>query len=325
MAPNIFVARELPQPVFDRLKEAGLRYDVYPEDQVIPWDVLLKEVKDRDGILPILTDKIDSEVLEHANNAKIIANYAVGFNNIDVEEATKRGIAVTNTPGVLTDTSADMAWALIFSTARRVVESDIYLREGKFKGWGPMHFLGQEITGKTLGIVGAGRIGQATAKRAKGFNMNILYTSRSPKPEFERESGAKHVDLHELLQNSDIVSIHLALNSETTHTIGERELKQMQPNAILINTARGPVVDESALVKALKEKWIWGAGLDVYEEEPKVHPELIEMKNVVLCPHIASATIYTRTRMGLIAAENLIAFFEGQKPPNLVNEEVWKG
>jgi len=325
--PSVYICRGLPQPVYDRLSEAGIEYDVYPKDEMIPKETLLKEVKGKDALLPILTDSIDKEVMQAGDSLKIIANYAVGYNNVDVEEATKRGIAVTNTPGVLTDASADMAWALIFSTARRVVESDQYLRAGKFDGWGPMHFLGQEITGATLGIVGAGRIGQAVAKRAQAFGMKILYTSRKAKPDFESSITPKpeYVELDELLKRSDIVSVNVALTPDTTHLIGERELGLMQPHAILINTARGAVLDENALVEALKAKKIWGAGLDVFEEEPKVHPELPRMDNVVLCPHIASATIQTRTKMGLIAAENIITFFEGQQPPNIVNPEAWKG
>lgn len=327
MAQKVFVCRNLPQSVFDRLEEAGLEYEVYPEDQIIPKAVLLEKVKDADALLSILTDPIDKEVFDAAQKLKIVANYAVGYNNIDVEEATKRGIPVTNTPGVLTDASADLAWALLFSTARRVVESDNYLRDGKFDGWGPTHFLGQDITGATLGIIGAGRIGQAVAKRAEAFSMKVLYHSRQQKPDFESSINPKpeFVELDDLLKRSDFVSIHVALTPETKHMIGERELKMMQPHSVLINTSRGSVIDEAALVKALKEGWIWGAGLDVYEEEPKVHPELINLKNAVLCPHIASATVDTRTKMGLIAANNIIDFFNDKKPANLVNEDVWVG
>ncbi len=326
MAPNVFVARQIPQPALDRLRQAGIQFDVYPVDQVIPRDVLLQEVKGRDGILPILTDTIDEKVMEQADQLKIIANYAVGFNNVDVEAATRRGIAVTNTPGVLTDATADLTWTLLFSTARKVVESDAYLRAGKFNGWGPLHFLGMDVSGKTLGIIGLGRIGKAVAERGAAFRLKILYFSASRDEEFEKAYPyeAEFVELNELLLKSDFVSIHVPLTPETKHLIGRDQLNQMRSHAILINTARGPVVDEQALVDALKEQKIWGAGLDVYEEEPKVHPELISLQNTVLLPHIGSATFETRTKMGMIAAENLIAFFEGKKPPNLVNEKVWK-
>lgn len=325
MPPRIYITRQLPDPVFKRLDEVGYDYEVYPEDQVIPREVLLREVEGRDGILCILTDTIDAEVFEHASQAKIFANYAVGYNNIDVPEATKRGIAITNTPGVLTETTADLAWALILSTARRVVEADNYLRTGEWSGWGPMQLLGQEVTGATLGIVGMGRIGLAVAKRAAAFDMKVLYYNRNRSAEADQiEPKPEYVELDELLKRSDFVSVHAPLMQETTHLISERELKLMQPHAILINTARGPIVDEAALAKALKERWIWGAGIDVYEEEPKVHPELINLPNAVLLPHLGSATHGTRTRMGLKAVENLIAFFEGKRPPNLVNDGIWK-
>lgn len=326
MSTRIYVTRMLPEPVIAKIREAGFDYDVYPVDQVIPRDVLLREVKDRDGILCILTDKIDKDVYDAAGKTRIFANYAVGYNNIDVVEASKRGIAVTNTPGVLTEATADLAWTLLFSTARKVVESDSYLRQGKFLGWGPMHFLGMDISNKTLGIVGLGRIGKAFAVRAAGFSMKILYYARKQDAEFESSytPGAEKVELDDLLKRSDYVVIHLPLTTETTHFIGERELRLMKPSAILINSARGPIVDESALVKALQEKWIWGAGLDVYEEEPKIHPELISLPNTTLLPHIGSATTETRTRMGLMAVDNLIAYFSGKRPPNLVNPEIWK-
>ncbi|RJP20447.1 MAG: D-glycerate dehydrogenase [Candidatus Omnitrophota bacterium] len=326
MAPNVYITRKIPQPALDRLREAGIQFDVYPHDEVIPHDVLLEQVAGRDGILCILTDTIDEEVLHCAGRAKIFANYAVGYNNIDVEAATRRGIAVTNTPGVLTDATADLAWTLLFAAARNVIESDAYLRAGKFVGWGPLHFLGQDVAGKTLGVIGLGRIGKAFVQRGAAFRMNILYHSRQRDEVFEQSypHEIKYVELHELLERSDFVSIHVPLTPETTHLIGKRELERMQSHAILINTARGPIVDEQALVDALKERRIWGAGLDVYEEEPTVHPGLLSLPHTVLLPHIGSATYATRTRMGLIAVDNLIAFFTGKRPPNLVNEKVWK-
>jgi lactate dehydrogenase-like 2-hydroxyacid dehydrogenase len=325
MNSRIFVTRQIPQPAIDALIKAGMNVEVYSEDQVIPRDVLLDKVQNRDGILCILTETIDAEVLRAANQAKIFANYAVGYNNIDMEEATKLGIAITNTPGVLTDATADLTWALILSTARRIVDSDQYLRAGKFTGWGPLFYLGQDITERTLGIIGLGRIGQAVAERAAAFRMKILYTNNNPVDEFETNYpyDIKKVELKELLQQSDIVSVHVPLKPETTHLISHAELALMQPHAILINTARGPIVDESALASALKNNTIWAAGLDVFEKEPEVHPGLIDLPNAVLVPHLGSATNETRTKMGLIAAENLIAFFEGKQPPNLVNPAVW--
>lgn len=325
MTPKIYVTRRIPQPALDRLEQAGLHFDVYPEDRVIPRDVLLEKVAHCDGILCILTDTIDKKVFERAQQAKIFANYAVGYNNIDIDEATRRGIAITNTPGVLTDATTDLAWTLLFATARRVAESDTFLRAGRFEGWGPMMLLGQDITGATLGVVGLGRIGKAFVERAAAFKMKILYTSQQRDEAFESSypGDIQYTDLPAVLKRSDFVSLHVPLTQETRHLIGEAELRMMQPHAILINTARGPIVDETALVRALKEKWIWGAGLDVYEEEPKIHPELIHLPNTVLLPHLGSATTKTRTRMGIMAVDNLIAFFAGTRPPNLVNEEVW--
>lgn len=326
MAPRIFVTRKIPQPALDCLIQAGLEYEVYSEDRVIPRDILLNEVENRDGVLCILTDVIDRDVFEHASQAKIFANYAVGYNNIDVAEATRRGIAVTNTPGVLTDATADLTWTLLLATARRAAESDAFLRAGKFQGWGPMMMLGQDVSGATLGVVGLGRIGQAVAERASAFKMKILYTSTERQELFESTYPyeIQYTELPDVLNRSDFVTLHVPLTPETRHLIGEAELRSMQPHAILINTSRGPVVDEAALAHALQAGWIWGAGLDVYEEEPKVHPDLIHLPNTVLLPHLGSATTNTRTKMGTIAVENLIAYFAGKRPPNLVNEDVWK-
>jgi len=322
MRRKVYVTRRLPQPAIDMLEE---RFDVeiYPEDRAIPREVLMEKVKGIDALLPLLTDKVDAEVMDAAGeNLKIIANYAVGYDNIDVDAATKRKIAVTNTPGVLTETTADMAWALMFAVARRVVEADKFTRAGKFKGWGPMMFLGGDVYGKTLGVVGVGRIGSAVAKRAKGFNMRVLYTDVVRNEEIEKEVGAKKVELDELLRESDFVTLHVPLMPSTRYLIGERELKLMKKTAYLINTSRGPVVEERALVEALRKGEIAGAGLDVYENEPELSPGLAELDNVVLTPHIASASVETRTRMATLAAENIIAFFEGKRPPTIVNPEV---
>ena len=322
MGWNIYVTRELPRPAMDLLRENVEKMDVNPEDRVLIREELLEGVGGRDGVLCLLTDTIDDEVFRATEGAGIFANYAVGFNNIDVDAATRRGVMITNTPGVLTDATSDMAWTLLFATARRVAEADRFTRAGRFKGWGPMMFLGGDVTERTLGIVGAGRIGTAVAMKSKGFRMKVLYADMVRNESLEEELGARKVPLDELLQESDFVSIHVLLGPETTHLIGERELGLMKSTAYLINTSRGPVVDEEALVHALKAGAIAGAGLDVYENEPELSPGLAELDNTVIVPHIASATVWTRTKMGLMAAENLLAGLKGETPPNLVNPEV---
>lgn len=320
---KVFVTRQILPEGLNMLKE---RFDVEVSDYdgVIPRDVLLKKVKGVDALLCLLTDNVDAEVMDAAGpNLKIIANYAVGYNNIDVEEATKRGIMVTNTPGVLTETTADFAWALLMAIARRVVEADKFVRSGKFRGWEPMLLIGTDVYGATLGVVGFGRIGQAVARRALGFNMRVLYYDSKRVPEqIERELKATFVDLPTLLRESDFVTLHVPLTKETHHLIGEKELKMMKKEAYLINTARGPVVDEKALVKALKEGWIKGAALDVFENEPEIEPELLTLDNVVLAPHIASGSYATRSKMSIMVAENIIKALSGEVPPNLVNPEV---
>lgn len=320
---KVFVTRQILPEGLNMLKE---RFDVEVSDYdgIIPRDVLLKKVKGVDALLSLLTDNIDAEVMDAAGpNLKIIANYAVGYNNIDVKEATRRGIMVTNTPGVLTETTADFAWALLMAIARRVVEADKFVRAGKFRGWEPMLLLGNDVYGATLGVVGFGRIGQAVARRALGFNMRVLYYDSKKAPEeIEKELKATFVDLPTLLRESDFVTLHVPLTKETHHLIGEKELKMMKKEAYLINTARGPIVDEKALVKALKEGWIKGAALDVFENEPEIEPELLTLDNVVLAPHIASGSYATRSKMSIIAAENIIKALSGEVPPNLVNPEV---
>lgn len=322
MGWNVFVTRNLPKPAMDLLAEHCDRLDVNPHDRVLTRDELLQGVKDRDGVLCLLTDTVDDSVLRTANKARIFANYAVGYNNIDVDAATRLGILVTNTPGVLTETTADLTWALIFAVARRIPEADRFTREGRFEGWGPMLLLGSEITGKTLGIVGAGRIGTTVARRAAGFDMNILYTDTATNSTIERELNGKRVPLNDLLRESDFITLHVPLSDETVHLIGEYQLGMMKESAFLINTCRGPVVDEKALVRALREGIIAGAGLDVYENEPELEPGLAELNNVVLLPHVGSATVETRTRMAVMAAENLIAGLMGETPPNLVNPKA---
>jgi len=322
MGWNVYVTRRVPKPGIDLLRERCEVVNVNPEDRALTREELLEAVRERDGVLCLLTDRIDGEVMDAARGCKVFANYAVGYDNIDVPAATERGILITNTPGVLTDATADLAWALLFAAARRVAEGDRFVRAGKFTGWGPMMLLGGDVTGRTLGIIGAGRIGQAMARRSVGFGMTVLYTNPSPRPELERETGARKVTLDELLRESDFVSIHCPLNHETHHLIGPRELELMKPTAYLINTARGPIVDERALVGALREKQIAGAGLDVYEDEPEPAAGLVELDNVVLLPHLGSASIQARTDMATMAARNLLAVLEGKRPPNPVNPQV---
>ncbi|MDF2499667.1 MAG: lactate dehydrogenase-like oxidoreductase [Anaerosporomusa subterranea] len=319
---NVYVTRMLPQPAIDLLKE-HCDVEINPDDRVLSHEELLAKVKGRDAVLCLLTDTIDDEVFAAAGSqCKLFANYAVGFNNVDIEAATKRGVMVSNTPDVLTDATADLAWTLLFSVARRVVESDKFLRDGKFQGWGPMLLLGRDITGKTLGVIGTGRIGGNFAKKAKGFGMKILYNDVAPNLQFEAETGGVYVDKETLLKTADFISVHVPLLPSTRHLISTNEFKLMKPTAILINTSRGPVVDEKALAYALQTNEIWGAGLDVFENEPAVEPGLLECENAVLLPHVASATIDTRTNMGLIAVRNILAAMQGEVPPTLVNIEV---
>lgn len=322
---KVYVTRQIPEAAIEILRE-HFDVTVNPNDRVLTRAELLAGVKGMDAVLCLLTDTIDSEVFDAAGpQCRIFADYAVGYNNIDVAEATKRGIIITNTPDVLNDATADLAWALLFAVSRRVVESDGFARAGKFKGWGPMMLLGRDITGKKLGIIGAGRIGFNFAKKAKGFDMEILYTSNRPNAEMEKQLGAKFVDKETLLKEADFISVHVPLMPSTRHYIGEAEFKLMKKTAVFINTSRGPVVDEKALVNALKNGEIWGAGLDVFENEPDIDPGLKELDNAVIVPHIASATIETRTNMGLIAARNIISVLKGGVPETCVNPEVLKG
>ncbi|MDY6914809.1 MAG: D-glycerate dehydrogenase [Candidatus Cloacimonadota bacterium] len=323
MKPKLFLTRKLPEKVMQELQNKfELRYN--QEDRVLSKEEIIVGIKWCDILLCLLTDPIDAEVIAGNPELKGISNYAVGYNNIDVEAATKAGIPVCNTPGVLTETTADMAWALLFATARRVVEADRFTRAGKFQGWAPELFLGNDIFGKTLGIIGAGRIGKAVAKRARGFEMPILYTDRNSSQYLEKELKAKQVELDELLKNSDFVSLHVPLTPETKHLITIRQLRKMKKTSVLINTSRGAVIKEGDFVYALQNNQIGGAGMDVYEDEPELHPELPKCANVVLTPHIASASINTRTLMGLMAAKNAWQMWQGKKPKNIVNPEVFR-
>ena len=319
---KIFVTRKIPEPGLDLLRKDH-NIEVFPHDRVPTKEEIIKGLKGKDGLLCLLSDPIDAEVINSESKLKMIANYAVGYDNIDVNAATKRKIPVSNTPGVLTDATSEMAWALLFSVARRVVEADKFTRSGKFNGWGPLLMLGQDVAGKTLGIIGAGRIGTAFALKSKGFNMKVLYVDAVNNDKLEKELGAKKVEINELLEKSDFISLHVPLIPSTHHLIGENELKMMKKTAILINTSRGPIVDEKTLAKALKEKWIFGAGLDVYENEPKINEELKKLDNVVIQPHSASATIESRTNMALLTAKNMISGLRGEMPPNCINPEVF--
>jgi glyoxylate reductase len=314
---KVLVTREIPV--------AGLRpledFDLTVLSEAPPERAeLLEAARGATGVLSNVTEKIDAEFMDAAGgDLKIVANMAVGYDNVDLQAAGERGIIVTNTPGVLDETTADTAFMLLLAAARRLGESERVLRAGDWHWWGPKLFVGVDVWGKRLGIVGMGRIGQAVARRGKGFGMEILYHNRSRKEEAENELDARYVDLGELLEASDFVSIHTPLTGETQHLIGADELEKMKPSAVLVNTSRGPVVDEDALAEALADGTIFAAGLDVYEEEPKVHPKLLELENAVLAPHIGSGSQETRDRMAVLAAENIVAVLSGEDPKTPVS------
>ncbi len=320
--PKVYVTRIIPEEGLKMVREFA-ETKVWEGELPPPREVILEEVKEIDGLLCLLTDKIDAEVMDAAPKLKVISNYAVGYDNIDIAEATKRGIIVGNTPGVLTDTTADLAFALLMAAARRIVEGDKFVRAGKWKTWGPTLLLGRDIHGATLGIIGLGRIGSTVAKRAKGFDMRILYYDIRRREDLEKELGVEYVDLDTLLAESDFVTIHTILSPETYHLIGEREFKLMKKTAILINAARGPIVDPKALYKALTEGEIAYAALDVTEPEPIPSDDpLLTLDNIIIVPHIGSASYATRAKMATMAAENLIAGLKGEMPPNPVNPEA---
>ncbi len=322
MQKKVFVTRRIPEVGLSLLRGKGFELDISSKDRPLSKRELIKTLKKKpyDGVLCLLTDTIDGEVFDAAPSAKIFANYAVGFNNINVEEAKKRSITITNTPGALTEAVAEHTIALLCSLVRRIPESDTYLRKGKFRGWGPELFLGEELQGKTLGILGAGRIGGRVAEIAgKGLGMKIIYYDIKKSEEFEQATGAAfRAAPEEVLKNSDVISVHVPLLPTTTHLINAERLRLMKKTAYLLNTSRGPVIDENALVEALKGGVIRGAALDVFENEPKLADGLAELPNVVITPHTASATKAARDGMAKLAAENLIAFFEGKVPPNAV-------
>jgi len=321
LAP-ILVTGNLPASVLVPLKRE-FQVECYTEDRPMPRSKLFHSIRDKVGLLSMITDDIDEELLEHAPNLIMVANMAVGYNNIDIEAATRRDILVSNTPGVLTEATADLAFSLILGAARRIAEGDRMVREGRFSFWAPFQFLGRDVSGKTLGIIGMGRIGKAVARRARGFQMPILYFNRNPLGKAEEEElNARYVTLNNLLGESDFVSLHIPLSSGTRHFISEKELALMKTTAYLINTSRGPVVDEKALLSALQNGIIAGAGIDVYENEPAITPGLEKLDQVLLLPHVGSATLETRTRMAAMAAGNLLAGLRRETPPNLINPEV---
>ncbi|NLJ81372.1 MAG: D-glycerate dehydrogenase [Firmicutes bacterium] len=321
---NIYVTRKLPGEALKKLEALGT-VTVYPNDRNITKGELLEIVGDQDALITMLSDPIDADLIAAGKRLKVIANYAVGFNNICLEEATKKRLPVVNTPDVLTNATADFTWALLMSTARRVVEGDLLTRRGQFEGWAPELLLGPEVYGKTLGLIGAGRIGQAVAQRARGFKMRIFYHNRRRLPKrVEDNLGMEYTDLKALLEGSDYVSLHCPLTPETKYLIDEEELNSMKPTAILINTARGPVVNETALIKALKRGTILGAGLDVFEDEPVLKPGLAQLPNVVITPHIASAGRETRLKMVEMVVSDVSAVLQGRRPRNIVNPEIYK-
>ncbi|HJV33230.1 MAG TPA: D-glycerate dehydrogenase [Patescibacteria group bacterium] len=316
---KIFVTRKIPKVGIDLLKASGHQVRVWPKSAVIPRKELLKGAKGAEAVLSLLTDKIDDAFFDAAGRQlKIVANYAVGYDNFDLAAFKRRGVLAANTPGVLNGAVAEHAVALMFAVAKRIPESDRFTRAGKYKGWEPELLLGTELAGKTLGILGLGRIGAGVAKRAKGMDMDVLYYDVKRNEAFEKELGAKYATVEELLGSADVVSLHVPLLPSTRHLIDAKRLKTMKRTAILVNTSRGPVIDEKALVAALKARRIGGAGLDVYENEPKLAPGLAKLPNVVLTPHTASATVETRDAMARLAAQAVLDALAGKTPTNLV-------
>lgn len=313
------ITRKMPPPAEDIIRNAGLALQVIDQVEPPTREAFLDTIRGSVGLITMLSDRVDAEALEAAgNDLKVVANYAVGYDNIDLDACRRRGIRVTNTPGVLTDATADLAWTLILAAARNVVAGDQLVRRGAWKGWAPTQFLGLQLRGATLGIVGAGRIGTAVALRSAGFSMRVLYADQQRNADLEEKLGARQVALDELLERADVVSLHVPMRPENRHLLGATQFKRMKSTAVLVNTARGPVVDETALVAALRGGEIAAAGLDVYEEEPTVHPDLPSLPNVVLLPHLGSATTATRRKMSEMAAENALAVLRGDEPANAV-------
>ena len=322
MSEKVLVTRKLPEKAM-KLLHSECYLTVNPYDRPMTRQELERAIEPVCGLLPLLTDTIDSTLIDKAPKLRVIANYAVGYNNIDLDYCSKKNIRVSNTPGVLTEATADLTWSLMMALARRVVEGDLYIRQGKFKAWSPSLLLGQDIYQKKLGIIGFGRIGAAVAKRARGFNMTVLYCNRNRLSSYtENKMGISYRSLDQLLQQADYVTLHVPLNEHTHHLIGSEELRKMKETAYLINTSRGSVIDEKALVQALQDRVIAGAALDVYENEPELTPGLAELSQTILTPHIASATVQTRTEMAMVAVKNLLAGLKGEVMPNLVNKDL---
>ena len=320
--PKAYLTRTMVPRVLERLRSL-CDVTINPADRTATREELIESLGDTVILVPSGPDDINAEVLESAPKLKLIANFGVGYNNIAVETATRLGIALTNTPGVLSDATADIAWALLLNATRRIGEGDRMIRAGAWKGWGPLQLLGGDLAGSTLGIIGMGNIGKAMVPRAKGFSMRVIYWNRTRlSPQQEKDLGIEYYERDDLIREADYLSLHVALTADTTHLISYRELDLMKPSAYLVNTTRGPVVDEKALVDALREGKIAGAGLDVFENEPEVEAELMGLENVVLTPHLGSGTIGTRTRMGMMVADSIEAFIKGLPYPNLVNEDV---
>ncbi len=312
---KVYVTRMIDEEAIDLLKKK-YKVDINSKDRDLTKNELLNIAAHYDAVLTMLSNKIDKEVIDNAENVKIFADYSVGYNNFDVDHAKEKGIYLTNTPDVLTNATADLAFSLLLAVARRIVESDAYVSAGRFKEWKPKLLLGKELYGKTIGIVGFGRIGKAVAQRANGFGLNIIYYNRTRKE--DKELNSKYVDFDTLLKESDFISIHTPLNEETHHLFGKREFELMKDDAVLINTSRGPVIDEEELIKVLKTGKLFGVGLDVYENEPIVPKELINLENVITLPHIGSATNEARKAMAIIAVNNIIQALEGDIPENLI-------
>ena len=322
--PKVYVGLPIQEVGLELLK-GKVDFKVWEKEGPPPRDELMHELKDVEGLLSGLPIRVDEELMNAAPKLKVVSNYAVGYDNIDVAAATKRGIYVTNTPDVLTNATADLTFALILASARRVVEANSFLRSGEWKVWGPELLVGREVSGSTLGIIGFGKIGQAVAKRGLGFDMKVMYFDMVRRPELEQSLGVKYAPMDELLKESDFVTLHCNLTEQTKNLIGEKELRSMKKTSILINAARGPLVDPAALYKACSEKWIWGAGLDVFVKEPVPLDEpLLTLPNVTTVPHIASASRVARDGMATKAASNLLAALNGERPQDLVNTEVWK-
>ncbi|TKJ36083.1 D-glycerate dehydrogenase [bacterium (candidate division B38) B3_B38] len=318
MKPSVLVTRRLPEPVLQKLK-AKCQADINYEDTPLSKEEIIHRVADKDGMVTLLTDKIDRDIIDAGTKLKVISNVAVGYDNIDYHYARQKNIYVTNTPEVLTEATADLTWALILSVVRNIVPADRFTRQVKFKEWQLFLFLGSDLKGKRLGIIGLGRIGRAVAQRASGFEMEVVYYDiQRADRELEKRLKVTYLPLDQLLKTSDIITLHPPLTSQTHHLIDQKEFQLMKPGAYLINASRGPVVNEKALVEALKRKSIAGAGLDVYENEPRIEPELLAMDNVVLLPHIGSASLETRTKMAMIAIENVLQVVYGEKPTNYV-------